>query len=211
MRQKIATLPLMALALFFMACAGSDGNTDAGTDPTDASNGLDPCVDDSDCSSPETCEEDGYCRYVPGPKPDVNRLNGLFNLELNGSSGAALVTGKIDGKSIYMEDAWVEYFPEDDSHINIYLYGILTNNLYRILLIQVDPNSQLNTEIGLGADGPGMGAVELLEVYDDGSTKSQTSVAEVIGGNIVFSSFSTTDDDEIKGTFTVEVRPVDGI
>ena len=211
MKRKIATLPLMALVLFFMACGGSEGNTDAGTDAGDASSGLDPCVDDSDCGSPETCQEDGYCRYVPGPKPDVNRLNGLFNLELNGSSGAALVTGKIDGKSIYMEDAWVEYFPEDDSHINIYLYGILTNNLYRILLIQVDPNSQLNTEIGLGADGPGMGAVELLEVYDDGSTKSQTSVAEVIGGNIVFSSFSTTDGDEIKATFTAEVRPVDGI
>ncbi len=211
MKRKIATLPLMALVLFFMACGGSEGSTDAGTDATDASSGLDPCVDDSDCSSPETCQEDGYCRYVPGPKPDVNRLNGLFSLELNGSSGAALVTGKIDGKSVYMEDGWVEYDPGLDSHINVYLYGILTNNLYRVLLIQMDPNSSVNTEIGLGADGPGMGTVELLETDNEGITIGQTSVAEVIGGNIVFSSFSTTDGDEIKATFTAEVRPVDGI
>ena len=210
MKIKLSIAPLLLLASLLVACSfgGSEGS-DGGTDLSDGSSGLDPCVDDSDCTAPETCQDDGYCRYVPGPDPDVNRLNGTFDLFINDNEGECLVTGKMDGKSVYMEWGWTEYDPPMVSTVDIYLYGILTSDLYRILLLRLPADSALDAEIGFGSDGPASGSVERLRVDDDGYVVEQISEAEIVGGNVVLSRFGTVNGAQVKGTFTVKIRPAD--
>ncbi|MBN2497970.1 MAG: hypothetical protein JXR96_25475 [Deltaproteobacteria bacterium] len=192
--------------LFILACAGSNNGSDAGHD---SGTGPTPCVDDEDCQSPETCQDDGYCRYVPGPKPDINRLNGRFELLLNDENdpGEGEVTGKLDGKYMYMENGWAEYNGGDV--VQIVMYGIVTNELYHFLIFQVPAESQVDEEMDFGPGAQVSAELELVEINSAGRIISEQAIAEIIDGNITFSYFGTHDGSQIKATFTVELRPTE--
>ncbi len=198
------------LAFVLVACGSeSNTNTDAGMD--DGNTGPRPCLTDADCDSPETCQENGYCEYKPGPDPKDNKLAGSFSCEMNVSSyGESTVTGMFNGKSIFMEypGCKAKFDPEDDPMAILVFDGIVTNELVFRLVVKVPNDSPTDTDLKFGVGGIATGVFKFAELNSDGYVVGETPKAEVTGGRIVFGHFGNAQGNQIDGTFSVELKPI---
>lgn len=198
----------LTIGLLAVACGGESNKTDAGTD--DGNTGPRPCVSDADCDEPETCQDDGFCRWDPNPDPDDNKLAGAFDCAMNGGYSTGEVTGKFDGHYIYMQypGARAEFDPDGDPMAIVYVDGIVTNELVLRINLKVPHDSPTDTAIKFGAGGVATGTFLHLELNSDGYVVSETPVGEVIGGQIAFGEFGNGTSNPLNGTFTVELRKV---
>ncbi len=210
-RSAMVGLGLLLACSLVAGCGGNGSNdSDAGVD-ADAGDGRTPCVDDEDCRLPETCQPDGYCEYQPD-QADDNKLGGVFDCEMNVSSyGESEVTGKFKGRYVYMEypGCRAKFDPEEDAKAVLTIDGLVTNALARRLVLKVPHDSPVDTAIRFGAEGVGSGVFKHAELNQDGYTVGETPVAEVVGGHITFSDFSNAQGNTVKGTFSVELRPIE--
>lgn len=213
MRAKhiLAVLLTLAFAASFSACSGESSDTDAGQDG-DGNTGPTPCVTDADCEEPETCQDDGYCEYQIGPKPDDNKLVGAFNCYTNqGNYGTAKVTGLFGGKYVYMEypGCMARFLEaENPDSIQLWMDGLLTDELALRLFFLVPHDAPTDTEIKFGVGGVATGVLKHAELDPDGYVVGETNVAEVVGGYIIFSAVGAAQGNQVEGTFSVELKKI---
>ena len=204
-RWVVALVLVLVAGLFAAACGGESNKTDGGED-----GGLTPCVDDGDCESPETCDDDGYCRWDPNPDPDDNKLSGAFSVEMNGSYGMGEVSGKFDGRYVYLQypGAEASFDPQADDMAIILVDGIVTSELLLRLKMKVPHDSPTETQIKFGVGGVATGTFSHMELNDNGYIVGDTPVAELIGGYIVFGEFGNGTGNPVNGTLSVELKKV---
>jgi len=207
-RRISALATSLVIGLFIAACGGGSNKSDAGTDD---GGGLSPCFTDADCDDPETCDDDGYCRWDPNPDPDDNTLVGAFDCGMNNAYGAGEVNGKFDGHYIYMQypGAKAEYDQDEDALTAvIYLDGVVTNELMLRIRMKVPYDSPTDTAIKFGVGGVAVGTFYHMELNADGYIVGESPVAEVIGGQIAFSEFGNGTGNIVDGTFRAELKKV---
>lgn len=199
----------LALAAFSGACGSSGSGPSDGGQDGDGGVVLTPCVDDADCTYPDTCQPEGYCAYSIGPKPNSNRISGRVEVSMDNPDAvtSVKVMGKLAGHYVYMEDAWAETVP-NDSNFYIVCYGIITNNLYQFLTLIVPRNATVNTPLTFGVNGTASGNMELVDVDNDGRITGRKANGEVIGGQITFSQLGLNANDPVVAIFSVDLKPI---
>jgi hypothetical protein len=207
-------LPLGCLALLLAAslaaCGAENSTPDAGSDG-DGYTGPQTCSTDADCEAPETCQDNGFCEYQIGPKPDDNKLVGTFTCSMNVSGyGSSEVIGKFQGRYVYMEypGCLARFDPDEDPKAILFVDGIVTSELVLRLVIKVPYDSPTDTAIRFGVGGVALGVFKHAGLSAEGYITDETPVAEVIGGQIVFGQFGSAQGNQVEGSFTLELKPI---
>jgi len=190
-------LATVAVVLLGSGCGSSSQQaTDGGDD------GSSGCTSDSDCPSGQICQDDGSCIA----DPDANRVTGTFNLTMGSSQmGSAEVTGKLDGKGLFMNLGGQVEFQMQIGVVHMELYGILTNNLLNALVLQLPTDPPIDQPVRFGQGGAARGTFDLVELDNDGYETGRTTQADIVGGEIVFSNFSLSNGQRVSGTLDVEL------
>ncbi len=202
-------LSVFSLALLLCACGSSGSNPSDGGADGDGGNIRTPCVDDLDCTYPETCQPDGFCEYTIGPKPSDNRVSGRFDVSMDNPDAvtSVAVIGKLGGMYVYMEDAWAETVT-NDTNFYVVCYGIITNNLYQFLTFSIPRSAVAGTPLTFGVGGTASGNMELVDVDNKGNITGRRANGEVIGGQLTFSQLGLNKGDSVIGTFKVDLKPI---
>lgn len=206
--QGVSGVLFLIFSISLLSCGSQSQTPDSGT-PSDGG-GRTPCVDDNQCTHPKTCQDDGYCDLVIGPKPDDNRLAGTFACQVNRDYGESEVKGKFQGKYVYMEfpGCLVEYYEGQTPQAILWVDGLVTNELLLRIEIQVPPNSSVNTPLSFGATGTATGEYKHLTIDED-SIVGEKTVAQITTGSITFSKFSLNAGDRVQGTFVITLKSVE--
>ena len=174
----------------FEVCGDPDGDTCKEWGPPQA------------CPSGQICQDDGSCIA----DPDANRVTGTFNLTMGSSQmGSAEVTGKLDGKGLFMNLGGQVEFQMQIGVVHMELYGILTNNLLNALVLQLPTDPPIDQPVRFGQGGAARGTFDLVELDNDGYETGRTTQADIVGGEIVFSNFSLSNGQRVSGTLDVEL------
>lgn len=195
LRMMIVAIPVMLL-LAGGCGSGSQQPADGGDD------GNSSCTSGSDCPSGQICQDDGSCV----DDPDANRATGTFTLTMGSSQlGSANVTGKLDGKGFFMNLGGQVEFQKEIGVVHMEIYGILTNNLLNALVMRLPTDPPLDEPVRFGQGGVARGTFDLVELDNDGIETGRTSQADIVGGQIVFSSFSLSTGQRVAGSLDVEL------
>ncbi len=205
---------LLAVGLAWAGCdGGGGGQEDAGQDGLADGDGGDEggadqaafCLNDYDCVAPEVCLE--HVCQVQVVDPDANRVLGRFTAIVNDSrneSNTALVRGKLDGKGFYMEWGYAEVSGLGD--VEIFLYGILTNDLYNFLIITVPRQSPTGQAIEIGPTKVSRAMLDRVTFNANGQVVDQVTLATAASGQIDFSSFGTATGSRLEANFSIELE-----
>ncbi len=186
------------LAVAFAGCSGG-GNPDGGTD----ADGQGGCISNEDCPELYVCEDGGTCV----PDPEANHVTGTFSLYMNSNSGECDVTGRLEGKGFFMNLGGSVQFLSQQGQVQMELYGIITNNLANSLVFMLPTDIPLDQEVRfVGAGGIAKGTYDLVTLDNDGREVSRETVADVVDGYLMFSAFSLSSNQPVRGNLDLQLR-----
>ncbi len=194
--------------MLMVLCWGLISACGTGNSSVDAGDNLDGgmrCVSDQDCTGADTCQSDGYCRYI---NPEANQASGTFDLLMNSNEGDSAITGKLDSKAFVLTLGGYAELNEIKKVVHIEILGILTSNLLSSLVLDVPKDLPLNQEIHFGPGGVATGSYDLVEVNSEYEEVGRETAAYINSGYINFSAFSLSNNQAITGELSVYFRSI---
>jgi len=209
MKKARFLLFILLAALVAVGCngGGENGNSDGDAGNGDADAGPE-CLTDNDCTPPETCQPDNTCAYIPDP--NNNKANGQFDLEMDnpGLGGVVLVSGKFDGKYLYLDYGGLVEFNAAQDRTEMQIFGLVTNRLLYALVLYLPRDCPTGQMIRFGTGGVATGTLDEVDLNADGYEIGRRSVGEIIGGYIAFSHYNYNPGSQVAGTLEVQFRVI---
>jgi hypothetical protein len=124
---------------------------------------------------------------------------------MNSNRGGSLVNGKLDGKGFFMNLGGQVEFVQEQGIVKMEIYGLVTSNIINSLVFQLPTDPPLDQQIKFGTVGIAKGTYDLIDIDNEGYEIGRHSIADVVGGHIIFSAFSLSTDQAVDGEIDIQL------